>query len=316
MNSNQRILRGINIATLVLSIFALLIGGAFAIMMVSAGSLLNDPDFFNAFMNELQSSSSGSSAFDGESAVNSYDYSGMSEEEIRAAAGVGMGAVIALAVGYILLHVVGLVASILTLRNVATPDKLRGAFGWTIAAAICTLLGGSFITCACFVGSAFFISRVRKEYAAYMQGGMPGQGMPMNGYGAGYGAMPPQQQPMNPQQPMGQQPQQPTQPVAPQQGQQPVFPPIDQTNVKQPAGQAVPPQPQQPAIPQQGQPMQPGQGQVQQPAQLQQPAQPVQPQQPVVPQQSVQPDASVQSTTSEQSAQSDSSGESTSENTK
>lgn len=251
MNSDVRIIRGLNIATLVFSIMGALIGGAFMALMISASSMLSDPTFFNAFVQELQAGSSGSAAFDGSSAVNSYDYSSMSDEEIREAAVFGMNVVIGLAVGYLLLNVVGIAASIITLRALSTPEKLRSAFGWTIAGAVCQGVIFSIITCVCFVISAWMISRVRKNFAAYnqgfpYQGGMPQSGMyqgnpgqmnyptqgNMPGQNGGYGAQQPMQpqQPQQPMQPQGGavQPQQPSQPVAPQQ-------PVQQQPASQPA---------------------------------------------------------------------------------
>lgn len=248
MNSDVRIIRGLNIATLVFSIMGALIGGAFMALMISASSMLSDPTFFNAFVQELQAGSSGSAAFDGSSAANSYDYSSMSDEEIREAAVFGMNVVIGLAVGYLLLNVVGIAASIITLRALSTPEKLRSAFGWTIAGAVCQGVIFSIITCVCFVISAWMISRVRKSFAAYnqgfpYQGGMPQSGMyqgnpgqmnyptqgNMPGQNGGYGAQQPQQ-PQQPMQPQGGavQPQQPSQPVAPQQ-------PVQQQPASQPA---------------------------------------------------------------------------------
>lgn len=248
MNSDVRIIRGLNIAALVFSIMGALIGGAFMALMISASSMLSDPTFFNAFVQELQAGSSGSAAFDGSSAANSYDYSSMSDEEIREAAVFGMNVVIGLAVGYLLLNVVGIAASIITLRALSTPEKLRSAFGWTIAGAVCQGVIFSIITCVCFVISAWMISRVRKSFAAYnqgfpYQGGMPQSGMyqgnpgqmnyptqgNMSGQNGGYGAQQPQQ-PQQPMQPQGGavQPQQPSQPVAPQQ-------PVQQQPASQPA---------------------------------------------------------------------------------
>lgn len=251
MNSDVRIIRGLNIATLVFSIMGALIGGAFMALMISASSMLSDPTFFNAFVQELQAGSSGSAAFDGSSAANSYDYSSMSDEEIREAAVFGMNVVIGLAVGYLLLNVVGIAASIITLRALSTPEKLRSAFGWTIAGAVCQGVIFSIITCVCFVISAWMISRVRKSFAAYnqgfpYQGGMPQSGMyqgnpgqmnyptqgNMPGQNGGYGAQQPMQpqQPQQPMQPQGGavQPQQSSQPVAPQQ-------PVQQQPASQPA---------------------------------------------------------------------------------
>jgi hypothetical protein len=251
VNSDVRIIRGLNIATLVFSIMGALIGGAFMALMISASSMLSDPTFFNAFVQELQAGSSGSAAFDGSSAANSYDYSSMSDEEIREAAVFGMNVVIGLAVGYLLLNVVGIAASIITLRALSTPEKLRSAFGWTIAGAVCQGVIFSIITCVCFVISAWMISRVRKSFAAYnqgfpYQGGMPQSGMyqgnpgqmnyptqgNMPGQNGGYGAQQPMQpqQPQQPMQPQGGavQPQQPSQPVAPQQ-------PVQQQPASQPA---------------------------------------------------------------------------------
>lgn len=246
---------------MVFSILGVLAGGAFLALMISASSMLSDPAFYDLFVQELQSGSSGSAAFDGSSPAATYDYSSMNEEQIREAATLGINVVIALAVGYMLLHVVGIVASSMSLRALAAPEKLRRAFGWTVAAAVCAAVVFSVITCVCFIIAAWMNARVRKSFAAFAQGGYPGPGMyqgTMPGQGAGYnqgmygqgtGSVPPQQQiPM--------QPAQPQQPVQPQ--------------------QPMPVQPQQPVQPQPAQPMQ-------QPAQPQQPspAQPVQPAQPI-----------------------------------
>lgn len=264
MNSDIRILRGLSIATMVFSILGVLAGGAFLALMISASSMLSDPAFYDLFVQELQSGSSGSAAFDGSSPAATYDYSSMNEEQIREAATLGINVVIALAVGYMLLHVVGIVASSMSLRALAAPEKLRRAFGWTVAAAVCAAVVFSVITCVCFIIAAWMNARVRKSFAAFAQGGYPGPGMyqgTMPGQGAGYnqgmygqgtGSVPPQQQ-------ITMQPAQPQQPVQPQ--------------------QPMPAQPAQPQQPVQPQPAQP----VQQPAQPQQPspAQPVQPAQPI-----------------------------------
>lgn len=249
---------------MVFSILGVLAGGAFLALMISASSMLSDPAFYDLFVQELQSGSSGSAAFDGSSPAATYDYSSMNEEQIRDAATLGINVVIALAVGYMLLHVVGIVASSMSLRALAAPEKLRRAFGWTVAAAVCAAIVFSVITCVCFIIAAWMNARVRKSFAAFAQGGYPGPGMyqgTMPGQGAGYnqgmygqgtGSVPPQQQiPM--------QPARPQQPVQPQ--------------------QPMPAQPVQPQQPVQSQPAQP----VQQPAQPQQPspAQPVQPAQPI-----------------------------------
>lgn len=264
MNSDIRILRGLSIATMVFSILGVLAGGAFLALMISASSMLSDPAFYDLFVQELQSGSSGSAAFDGSSPAATYDYSSMNEEQIRDAATLGINVVIALAVGYMLLHVVGIVASSMSLRALAAQEKLRRAFGWTVAAAVCAAVVFSVITCVCFIIAAWMNARVRKSFAAFAQGGYPGPGMyqgtmPGQGagcnqgmYGQGTGSVPPQQQiPMQPARP--QQPVQPQQPMP-----------------------AQPAQPQQPVQPQPAQP-------VQQPAQPKQPspAQPVQPAQPI-----------------------------------
>lgn len=277
-NSDFRILRGVSIATLVFAILGALAGGAFLALMVSASSMLSDPDFFNMFVEELQRSSSGSAAFDGSSAASTYDFSTMNDDQIREAATLGMNVVIAMAAGYLILHVVGIVASIMNLRAANEPEKLRRAFIWTVIAAVCSAIVFSIITCVCFIVAAWLNARIRKSFAAYNQGfsgypgGMPGSGGMPGGaagpYGGGYGSVPPQQ-PMQPQQPV--MPQQlPPQQQVPQQPMQPQ---------QQPAGQQPIDQPQQPPQPQQqvdqlaqqpaGQPQQaqPTQQQVAQPTQ-------------------------------------------------
>lgn len=239
-------------------------GGAFLAMMISVSSMVSDPTFSDLLVQELQSSSSGSAAFDGNTPATTYDFSSMNEQQILEAATLGFNVLIAMAVGYLLLHVVGVVASIVSLRAIDVPEKLGRAFGWTIAAAVCTALVFSIITCVCFIIAAWLNSRIRKSFAASVQGGYSGPGgmyqggtyqggIPQSGgYGQapfGQQGMPPsQQQPGQQQagQPMPQQPapapQQPGQPIAQQPGQpapqQPT--PAPQPGPVQPAPQQAP----------------------------------------------------------------------------
>lgn len=281
-NSDFRILRGVSIATLVFAILGALAGGAFLALMVSASSMLSDPDFFNMFVEELQRSSSGSAAFDGSSAASTYDFSTMNDDQIREAATLGMNVVIAMAAGYLILHVVGIVASIMNLRAANEPEKLRRAFIWIVIAAVCSAVVFSIITCVCFIVAAWLNARIRKSFTAYNQGfpgypggmpsGMPGSGGMPGGaagpYSGGYGSVPPQQ-PMQPQQPV--MPQQlPPQQQVPQQPMQPQQQPIGQQPIDQ-SQQPAQPQQQvdQPAQQPAGQPQQaqPTQQQVAQPTQ-------------------------------------------------
>lgn len=241
MNSDIRILRGISIATLVFSILGALVGGAFLAMMISVSSMVSDPTFSDLLVQELQSSSSGSAAFDGNTPTTTYDFSSMNEQQILEAATLGFNVLIAMAVGYLLLHVVGVVASIMSLRAIDAPEKLGRAFGWTIAAAVCTALVFSIITCVCFIIAAWLNSRIRKSFATSVQGGYSGPGgtyqggmyqggMPQaGGYGKSpYGkqGMPPSQQQPGQQQAGQPAPQQPT--------------PVPQPEPVQPAPQQAP----------------------------------------------------------------------------
>ena len=201
MNPDSRVIRGVNIATIVLSALGIFGGLALVMLMGVASASLSDPSVVNALVSELQSSGSSSSAFDGASPYSSYDFSGMTQDEAMAVAGTSIVLMVGLSLGYVVCKVVCLVAGILALRNCNNPAKLGGAFGWTIAAAIVSLLVGGMVSLVLFVISAVYINRARKSYAA-----------------SGYGY----QQPPHYQQP-GQNDQAPQQPMmqAPQQLQQP-----------------------------------------------------------------------------------------------
>ncbi len=178
------IFRGCNIVALVVSVVGAMLGIAFVVMMFSASSLLHDPDYFQSFVSELQSSSfSGSEAFDGESAVSAYDYSSMSEEELQAAANLGMNIVIGLAVFYLAVQVVGVVACVLSLRALSDPiNRLRTAFIWTVIAALGSAITiftvYAVVTCLCFIVSAVTNRRMRKYFDYVNQYGTPDFGMP------------------------------------------------------------------------------------------------------------------------------------------
>lgn len=69
-------------------------------------------------------------------------------------------------------YVVSLIAAILSLRNCRKPDKLTGAFVWSIIAAVLSCLAYHLITTVLLIISCVYISKVRK-YRELPQGAVP-----------------------------------------------------------------------------------------------------------------------------------------------
>ena len=145
MNSDMRVMRGLGIATIVLSSLGIAGGLVIALFMGIASTSLNDPAVVNALVSELQSSGSSSSAFDGSSPYSSYDFSSMTQDEAMDVAQASIMLMVGLSFGYVVAKVVCLVAGIFALRASKNPAKLGGAFGWSIAAAAVSLFVGGMI---------------------------------------------------------------------------------------------------------------------------------------------------------------------------
>ncbi len=182
MYPQSRTIRGLNIATVILSGIGVLFGLIFVAFAFMFSAALNDPATVNQMVNQLlSSSSSGSMAFDGNSAYSySYSYSGMTGEDAMAIVSASGPLITVLAFGYLICRVVGLVASILALRNYNNPVKLGGAFGWAIAAAVLQVFVGMMVSAVLYIISAVFIGKLRSAWKAgvYNDAGNPQGGMP------------------------------------------------------------------------------------------------------------------------------------------
>lgn len=191
-NSDARLVRGLSVAVVVLSslsILACLIG--FVCMALIQG-VSNDPEFYSVLIAQLENDPD----FTSDLAL-----SGLTVQDLlpiwNSILIVGW-----VAIGWgLLCSIITMVASILGIRNYNKPDKLSGAFVWSIVGAIGAFLMGRLITAVLLVVAAVYINRVRKNtnvaYAqAYAQPGYA-QGYEQQpaqpGYGQGYGQQPVQQ---------------------------------------------------------------------------------------------------------------------------
>ena len=178
MDSDARVLRGVSIGTTVLQGLAVFFSIAAIIFLTLMSSMLSDPAVLDQVVSELESG--GSSAFDGESYYygDEYDFSGITTDEVSAAAGMGIGVMVALGVGYVVLNGLGLAAGIMGIRNAANPQKAGSVFVWSIIGAVGCLLTGSIIGMALLIVMAVFSNRLKKAAGLGYQPQQPVQAVP------------------------------------------------------------------------------------------------------------------------------------------
>lgn len=202
-NSDARMVRGLSIAVLVLSILAIL-GSLLALAVVGIGGVaVTDP----SVIAEMERSGAVSGKLNGHS---------LSGAEAAGLAVLSLG-VIAIGTGWLLIcAVVSMVAGILGMRNYDKPEKLGAAFGWTIAAAVLAFLSGRIVTTVLLVVCAVYINKLRNPQ-------VNPYGQPQPVYAQPYPQQPyqqpmpaPQPAPVAPQPPMPAQPPA-AQPSAPEQ---------------------------------------------------------------------------------------------------
>ena len=200
-NSDARMVRGLSIAVLVLSILAIA-GSLLTVLLLGIGGVaLNDPSVTGSAALEIN----------GDPELSAYN---IDSQDILGLTMLGLGIATVFLGWFAVCSIVPLVAAILGMRNYNNVDKLGGAFGWAIAGAVFSLLCGNIITMVLLIVSAVYINKLRKApmvpygqpqpYPAYGQQGYAPQPQP---YGQGYAPqqpyqhVPPAQQPTDPQPP-------------------------------------------------------------------------------------------------------------------
>lgn len=148
LNPDERMVRGLSVAVIVLSAVALA-GCLLLFLALGVGSAMladpnasfivahNDPEFMEALA-----------------------YNGDTEAAIVFTM-LGLG-VAALGVAWLAIgHIVVLVGGIVGLRSCTRPQTRNMAFGWSIAGAVLSLLCGNLITMGLLIGSAVYLNKLR-----------------------------------------------------------------------------------------------------------------------------------------------------------
>lgn len=195
MTSDAKTVRGLSIATVVLSALSILAALLGLAAMAAFGAVANDPSFIAEFQNELQGSAQGNTNYFDDDYYY-YQELGNMDASFLISTILGLG-VFAMVWGLVC-SAVPLVSGILGIRNCAKHEKLNSTFVWAIVGAVTSLLMGNLITMALLIISAVYLNKLKKAPAEPPYGSASQQPY---GYGQPYG--------YNPQQPYGNAPQQP-----------------------------------------------------------------------------------------------------------
>ena len=212
MDKNAKVIKGLSIATIVLSALSI-IGLLIVVGLISwAGSMMNDPNVARYLLDDY-----------------TYGYGHSYDSYLEGVVFVTGGLSIAVALVFIdvIFHAFVLVTGIMGLRHCNEPEKLNVTFICAIISACLCLIGGGWITMAVLIILAVYIYKFRKGPQ------MP----PVYGYAPGYGQpyyAQPQGQPQQPYYNQAGQPQGYAQP-----GSAPI-PPVAAAGYAQPVGYAQP----------------------------------------------------------------------------
>lgn len=155
MQSNSaRVLRGLSIAIIVISIIAILANLVMGVATGGLGALAANPD--------VQASASGSFSADPETQA-AMDELGMTEQDAMNLTGglFVLGGVYLVAVA--VLTVFNLIAGIMGLRGGKRPEKAGSAMAWMIVSAIISLFGMNIVLLVLSIIGAVFASKTKKE---------------------------------------------------------------------------------------------------------------------------------------------------------
>lgn len=157
-NADARMVRGLSIAVLILSILALAGGLLVLVLLGIGGGALGSSEFARSAAAEINSNPD---------VINQLNELNLSSSDLLGITAVGLGIIGALIVWSMICSAVALVASILGLRNYDKPDRLGGAFGWSVAGAVTSFLTGNIITMVLLIVSAVYIDKVRKTFPTF-----------------------------------------------------------------------------------------------------------------------------------------------------
>lgn len=168
-NSDARMVRGLSIGMLILSIVAIVLC-LFMIVLFGAAAVtvVNDP----AVVEPVSTSIDATIETDPNADVSALlDHYGVTSSEMAIASTSAIAVVLVIyGVWALICNIVMLIASIKGMRNWDKPHKLGGAFGWAIAAIVFSLLCGDLIGMGFFIAIAIYIDRVRKASTAVPSG--------------------------------------------------------------------------------------------------------------------------------------------------
>lgn len=162
MQSNSaRVLRGLSIAIMVLSIIALVLVVLFGLVLGGLGAVAANP--------EVQSNVSMSIEGDAET-MQALEDMGMSSADAPALLGVFLGLGILGMVVVAVLCIVSLIAGIVGKGVAANPSKAGAAMVWMIVSAVISFLYGDIVIMVLSIIAAVYAHKVKKELAAASYG--------------------------------------------------------------------------------------------------------------------------------------------------
>ncbi len=152
-NSDISTVRGLSIASIVLSALALVGSLLFLVLIAWCGQFVGDPVVYAELVSSGDVFSSDSASY----------LSSMSEAEYAQAMTLGVGLVCAICGVGAAFSGVGLVCGIVGVKNCGNPQKWGSVFGWSIAGAVCALLMGRFISAVIMFVNMAIANRLRRN---------------------------------------------------------------------------------------------------------------------------------------------------------